>query len=82
MKLGSIEIDKPIALAPMEDVTDMAFRLICKRLGADLVRLAGDRAEVLLDREDGVQADVVLGVIGERADGAPVADEGEAFSAA
>ncbi len=37
MKIGSIEIDKPILLAPMEDVTDLSFRIICKRLGADIV---------------------------------------------
>ncbi len=37
MKIGTIDIDKPIILAPMEDVTDTSFRLICKRLGADIV---------------------------------------------
>src|SRR3989338_1039366 len=37
MKIGAIDIDKPIILAPMEDVTDTAFRIICKRLGADIV---------------------------------------------
>lgn len=37
MKIGAIDIERPIILAPMEDVTDMAFRLVCKRLGADIV---------------------------------------------
>jgi tRNA-dihydrouridine synthase B len=37
MKIGTINIQKPIALAPMEDVTDISFRLFCKRLGADIV---------------------------------------------
>ena len=37
MQIGSINIVKPIALAPMEDVTGLAFRLVCKRLGADIV---------------------------------------------
>lgn len=37
MKIGHIDIEHPIALAPMEDVTDSAFRIISRRLGADIV---------------------------------------------
>ena len=38
MKIGNIEFEKyPVFLAPMEDVTDPAFRLLCKRFGADMV---------------------------------------------
>jgi len=37
MRIGTIEIEKPLLLAPMEDVTDQAFRIVCKRLGADIV---------------------------------------------
>ncbi|HEY6951036.1 MAG TPA: tRNA-dihydrouridine synthase family protein, partial [Bacteroidota bacterium] len=37
MKIGRIDIETPILLAPMEDVTDLPFRLVCKRLGADIV---------------------------------------------
>ena len=37
MKIGALTIEKGILLAPMEDVTDLPFRLICKRMGADLV---------------------------------------------
>ncbi|MBO5974426.1 MAG: tRNA-dihydrouridine synthase, partial [Paludibacteraceae bacterium] len=38
MTIGNIEFsDFPLFLAPMEDVTDPAFRLLCKRFGADMV---------------------------------------------
>jgi tRNA-dihydrouridine synthase B len=48
MKIGTIELDSPIALAPMEDVTDLPFRLICKRLGADLLYTEFASSEALI----------------------------------
>jgi nifR3 family TIM-barrel protein len=38
MYLGNITFDAfPVFLAPMEDVTDVSFRLLCKEFGADMV---------------------------------------------
>lgn len=36
-KVGKIELKNALLLAPMEDVTDIAFRKICKEFGADVV---------------------------------------------
>ncbi len=38
MKIGNLELRKnPLLLAPMEDVTDPSFRVLCKKYGADLM---------------------------------------------
>lgn len=38
MKIGSIDLgERPLFLAPMEDVTDIGFRKMCKRYGAAMV---------------------------------------------
>lgn len=38
MKIGNTELgEKPLFLAPMEDITDPSFRYICKKFGADVV---------------------------------------------
>lgn len=38
VKIGNIELgEKPLFLAPMEDVTDPSFRYLCKHYGADVV---------------------------------------------
>lgn len=36
-KVGKIEIEKALLLAPMEDISNLAFRKLCKELGADVV---------------------------------------------
>jgi tRNA-dihydrouridine synthase B len=38
LKIGNIELcEKPLFLAPMEDITDPSFRYLCKHFGADMV---------------------------------------------
>ena len=38
MKIGSLDLgERPLLLAPMEDVTDVSFRVLCREHGADLV---------------------------------------------
>ncbi|MBR6128754.1 MAG: tRNA-dihydrouridine synthase family protein [Bacteroidaceae bacterium] len=38
MKIGTIDLGpRPALLAPMEDVTDIGFRLLCRRMGAAMV---------------------------------------------
>ena len=49
MKIGNIEFgSRPIFLAPMEDVTDIGFRLLCKRFGASMVYTEFVSAEALV----------------------------------
>ncbi len=47
MRIGKIDIDRPVILAPMEDVTDRAFRQLCKLHGADIVYTEFISAEAL-----------------------------------
>lgn len=49
MKIGNIELpERPLFLAPMEDVTDPAFRVLCKKFGADLVYTEFVSADALI----------------------------------
>ncbi|MBR7171874.1 MAG: tRNA dihydrouridine synthase DusB, partial [Prevotella sp.] len=49
MKIGNIEFGpNPLFLAPMEDVTDIGFRLLCKRFGASMVYTEFVSAEALI----------------------------------
>lgn len=49
MNIRDIDLGKqPVMLAPMEDVTDPAFRLMCKRFGADMVYTEFVSADALI----------------------------------
>lgn len=49
MKIGDIDLgERPVMLAPMEDVTDHSFRLICKEQGADMVYTEFVSADALI----------------------------------
>ena len=53
MKLGNIELNQPLFLAPMAGVTDWAFRTICAQLGADVTvtEMVSSRALVYQDKK-------------------------------
>ena len=49
MKIGTVDLGtRPVMLAPMEDVTDASFRLICKEQGADMTYTEFVSAEALI----------------------------------
>lgn len=53
MKIGKIEIENPLILAPMAGVTDWAFRNICTNLGANMTvtEMVSSRALVYKDKK-------------------------------
>ncbi len=53
MKLGSMEIEKPLILGPMAGVTDWAFRTVCAELGANVTvtEMVSSRALVYQDKK-------------------------------
>lgn len=49
VKIGSLELgEKPLFLAPMEDVSDLPFRKLCKRYGADMMYTEFVAADALI----------------------------------
>lgn len=49
MKIGKLDLgERPVMLAPMEDVTDSSFRLICKEEGADMTYTEFVSADALI----------------------------------
>ncbi len=59
-KVGSINLDRPILLAPMEDVTERPFRRLCRRHGADVVYTEFVSAEGLIRDAARTRAKIVL----------------------
>ena len=51
LEIGPVKANPGLLLAPMEDVSDLAFRMLCKSLGADVVYTEFINAEGLV-RED------------------------------
>ena len=52
-RIGNIEINRyPLILAPMEDVTDLSFRYICKQYGVDLMYTEFIASEALIRNVD------------------------------
>jgi len=57
MKIGNIEFPAhPVFLAPMEDVTDLGFRLLCKKFGADMVYTEFVSSDALIRHVNKTQA--------------------------
>lgn len=48
MRIGTINIQNPVCLAPMEDVSDLPFRILCRELGADMVYTEFTNCEALI----------------------------------
>lgn len=61
MKIDNIEFPKyPVFLAPMEDVTDIDFRLLCKRFGADMVYTEFVSSDALIRGVNKTQAKLTI----------------------
>ncbi len=61
MKIGTIDLgNRPVLLAPMEDVTDSAFRLMCKRFGADMVYTEFVSSDALIRSIDKTQRKLLV----------------------
>lgn len=61
MKIGNIDLGhRPLLLAPMEDVTDVAFRLLCRRFGADMVYTEFVSSDALIRHVAGTQRKLTI----------------------
>lgn len=60
-QIGSIQLHRPILLAPMEDVTERPFRRLCRRFGADLVYTEFVSSEGLIRHAARTRAKIAFG---------------------
>lgn len=61
MKIGNIKFsENPVFLAPIEDVTDMGFRLMCKQFGADMVYTEFVSSDALIRHVNKTQAKLTI----------------------
>lgn len=61
MKIGNIDFgNRPLFLAPMEDVTDIGFRMLCKRFGAAMVYTEFVSAEALIRDVKSTQRKLII----------------------
>lgn len=66
MKIGNIDLgERPVMLAPMEDVTDQSFRQICREQGADMVYTEFVSADALVRNIDSTMRKMTI-LPGER----------------
>lgn len=60
MKIGTIEVNKALCLAPMEDVSDIPFRVLCREHGADIVYTEFANCEALIRNVKDAQRKISL----------------------
>ena len=64
MRIGNVNLgEQPVLLAPMEDVTDIGFRLLCRQMGAAMVY------------SEFVSSDALIRMVGKSLDKLKVCDE-------
>ena len=65
--LAGLLARRPVMLAPMEDVTDVHFRALCREMGADLTFTEFVNVEMLLAGAPSIRRKIALGPAKDRA---------------
>ena len=62
LKIGNVELENNIILAPMAGITDLPFRVICKEYGAGLVctEMVSSRALFYSDEKTKKRAQLLI----------------------